>query len=293
MNYVSSNDSILWNTSIDTVYKYDIIGLGRDDSLGIYQKQTAAQGGTSPLLMYIDTLKGYNKLNNAHLDNLNFALFGHNDESIKTFSKDSVNINNYLNLLERRWKISLLGNSIHQKKFNIRMYAPDIDTSLTLKLVINRFADNNFDPGICTIIEPSHIDSIGYYYYKNINWDTDFSGSDVFTFSQMPQKSNNYRLGQNTGDNSNNETLDNVEDQKLEYNLYPNPSNGDFTLEIQADNTTAFMLTIYDATGKKVIEQEYSGKLNYKISKTIKNSGNYLISLKAQYVNESLKLIIK
>ncbi len=292
LNYVNSEDTIIWNTSKDTVYQYDIIGLGRDDSLGIYQKQTAAQGGTSPMLMYVDTLKGYNNINNAQFDNLNFALFGHNDGSIKSYSEDTVNINSYLNLMDRRWKISLLGNSIHQKKFNIRMYAPDIDTSLTLKLIINRFADDYFDPGICNIIEPSRVDSFGYYYYENIYWDTDFSGSDVFTFSQMPPNTNNFRMTINTNDD-NDESEDNAEDQKLEHKLYPNPSNGEFTLEIQAENKTAFTLTIFDSTGKRIKQQEYSGKLNYKITETINNSGNYLISLKAKYVNESLKLIIK
>ena len=295
LNYVNSQDSILWNYENDSTYKYDIVGLARDDSLGVYQKQTSAQGGNSALTMYFDSLKYYNYDNNTIIDNMNYALYGHNGDSINVFNIDTNNMFSYANLMKRRWKIALRGNSIHQKAFSIRMHVPDVDTGLTLKLIINQLADDDFNPAYCTEISPTASDTLGNYYFTNIYWDTDFSGEDIFTFSKLPYSTSTQRRANNNTDEGNEED-NNANDpvnQQLTYKLYPNPSNGNFVLDVSAINKSAFTMSIFDATGKRIWQNEYTGKLFYKIEQNISNSGSYLINLKSETVNENIKLIIK
>ena len=297
LNYVNSLDTILWDSKVDSIYMYDIVGLGRDDSLGVYQKQTAAKGGNSDLVMYFDSLKHLNIDNNSFIDNMNFALYGHNDDSINIFTADTNNMYGYQKMMKRKWKVKIKGNTISQKAFSIKMFAPNVDTNLTLKLVINRLADDDFNPAFCTEISPYNRDTLGYYYYNNIYWDTDFSGEDIFTFSQLPVSANSQRVAGSNNDTSNNESTEeedmDANNQSLECNIYPNPSNGNFVLEIDAVNKTKFTLTIIDALGKVILKEQYGGSLNYRINKQIDNSGNYLIRLNAKAVNKSLKLLVK
>jgi hypothetical protein len=290
LNYVNSQDSTLWDTQNDTTYRFDIIGLGRDDNMGLYQKQTTDNSGSKRLTMYFDTLKYLNQANTSQIDDMNFALFGHNGDSISTFHIDTNNLFVFPSLMNRKWKIALNGSMIHQKPINIRMYMPNIDSVNTLKLIISGELNDEFDPAMCRVIDPSRTDTNGYYYYENIYWDTDFSGSDLFTFSQLPSGSLN-RMTNNSSSNSEEENTPQY--QELSYKIFPNPSEGSFSVEISARNKTPFSLAIYDSGGKEIYKNSYSGAVNYKIEHNIPNSGNYIINFKTSTINENTKLIVK
>mgnify|MGYP002630012012 CR=1 FL=1 len=292
LNYVNSQDTIIWDYKKNLDYQYDVVGLGRDDSLGIYQKQTAAEGGQSDLLMYMGNIVDMNNNNVSTLDNFNFVLYGHNGDSLNQFDLDTNNIQGFPYLMSRKWKIRTTGNTIQNKKCNVQYHYQDMDTAHTLILVINKLGNEVFDPNECEIIYPNNIDSINKTYtYKNIKWDKDNSGSDVFTFMRTSSSSQNQRLTQ--GSNINDEEIDNESEQQyFDYSLAPNPSEGRFRLTISSNTKQSIRMIIYDINGKEMLREQYSGSNEYFIEKTISVSGTYLISLQGENETKSVKLII-
>ncbi|MBC8147148.1 MAG: T9SS type A sorting domain-containing protein [Bacteroidetes bacterium] len=289
LNYVNSEDSILWNYKKNKIFKYDIVGLGRDDSLEIYQKQTAAKGGESELTMYLGELKDLNKNNNSTINNNNFILYGHNGDSLLFPPQDTNQSQSYTNLLKRKWKIICAGNSIRQNSFNLRLNTGSIDTVNNFILVINRQESLDFDTTTSIIMFPDSFDNNSNYYCKNIHWDADSSGADVFTFMQMPKGDFFYY------NNNKKKSPENSEDpikQKIEYSLYPNPTAGDFNLDIEATNKRTIYMTIFDIEGKMIMKDEFEGSKTYHIQKTLKTKGNYLITLESGKEKKSIKLIV-
>lgn len=78
-NYVDSNGNIVWNKTVDSAYNNAIVGIGRDDVTGLYQKQ-AVSADDNRLIMFLgDKLADLNSNNTSDLLNdKDFLLLGSN-----------------------------------------------------------------------------------------------------------------------------------------------------------------------------------------------------------------------
>ena len=74
--------------------------------------------------------------------------------------------------------------------------------------------------------------------------------------------------------------------------MYPNPTNGDFTL-IQKGNATFdnVQMTIYTMRGDRILSRELNGQKSYSFSAADYASGFYFIKLVAKDHVETIKLI--
>ncbi|MBL7943293.1 MAG: T9SS type A sorting domain-containing protein [Flavobacteriales bacterium] len=87
-------------------------------------------------------------------------------------------------------------------------------------------------------------------------------------------------------------TLQEMESQGM-FVLYPNPSNGEFVIT-NMGNESYFLLTIYDATGKKVFTQTYNlpQRSRVTVNAGMLSSGTYMVELGSSHYIEHHQLVI-
>jgi len=88
---------------------------------------------------------------------------------------------------------------------------------------------------------------------------------------------------------------DNVSNsEKLKVNIYPNPTNGIFTIEIQASNSDSLSLKICDLTGKKVYETKYlKDETKHEVDIRGNAAGIYIVTIKDEKNNIVARKIVK
>ena len=78
--WISSNNTIIWNTADHRGYNHNIFGIGRDNSTGLYQKQSFSVGSSEKLTVFLGDMKPakLNTQNNGTLNDGEFLMFGSN-----------------------------------------------------------------------------------------------------------------------------------------------------------------------------------------------------------------------
>ena len=80
------------------------------------------------------------------------------------------------------------------------------------------------------------------------------------------------------------------------FNLYPNPSNGNFNLQFNAESTESAEIQLYDLTGRLVKELQFSNiSLRFSESISFQNTakGFYVLKIKNGTKQTSRKLVIE
>ena len=80
------------------------------------------------------------------------------------------------------------------------------------------------------------------------------------------------------------------------FNLYPNPSNGNFNLQFNAESTGSVEIQLYDLTGRLVKELQFSNiSLRFSESISFHNTakGFYVLKIKNGTKQTSRKLVIE
>lgn len=77
-NYVNSDGVVIWDKTLNTGFNNDVLGIGRDDATGLYQKQSTS-ADDSQLKMYLgDQLYTLNSENNSELGDKDYLFLGSN-----------------------------------------------------------------------------------------------------------------------------------------------------------------------------------------------------------------------
>jgi hypothetical protein len=88
-NYIASDASVIWNATANTLYSYNIAGVGRDDSSALNQKQSSSVNYGLQVSVGLETIAATNAGNlNAFAANKSFLLWGDNgnDSTLATGS---------------------------------------------------------------------------------------------------------------------------------------------------------------------------------------------------------------
>jgi hypothetical protein len=105
-NYYNSGGAVIWNATVDTSYHNDVIGIGKDNTQFLYQKQSKTSD--DKLRLFIDDLASSNNANAGSITNdVSYIMVGHNNGSL--YSTDSSNAEAPIAIkrrLEREWKIT-------------------------------------------------------------------------------------------------------------------------------------------------------------------------------------------
>jgi hypothetical protein len=339
-DYLDSRKNVIWDYTDYPDYCGTIAGLGRDDSTGLYQKQTYFVDGQ--IIMGIGSLANTNEENTSIIANGDFLIMGMQIFDNEENAGDTIPL-----LLEgvaegwgsdgtAPWPISTLytqdgytyeviGRSMMQATGDVMTYNTFLwldtnavrDTVVPV-LLIDRSGSGDFLAWEIDIVWPIINDSLGYFVYDNIHWDTDMNGRDAFCFAvRMPEENAAPRMatadtfplllegvaeGRGSDADVTAKPYLNEEKRSLQqepegqhtstYHLFPNPNHGKFTVEIAYPMEQDVTVTVYASDGKKVMVMSGKGQSNYRFEGQMETSGHYLIDIVSDMERKTLKMVV-
>ena len=206
-DYMDSRRNVIWDYSNYPEYAFSIAGLGRDDGMGLYQKQSYFADGQ--IIMGIGSLANTNEENPAIMADGDFLIMGMQTFDNEENAGDSIRGSDGT----APWPISTLytqdgntyeviGRSMTQATGDVRTYNTflRLDTNAVRDtvvpvLLIDRSGSGDFPAWATEQVRAVGIDSAGHYMYGNIHWDTDQNGRDAFCFAvNLPGEATTSRM---------------------------------------------------------------------------------------------------
>ncbi|AKK73945.1 hypothetical protein OK18_16225 [Chryseobacterium gallinarum] len=300
--YLSSKSKKVWKKEDYTDYPENIAGIGIDQYSGLYQKQSTSTSENKRLIIASKELAVSNKTNTAQLPDQTFLIWGN--------SRDGLVLDQEVlgqQLLKRKWKIRLSAEKKEEAfptevVFYIKDIIPVIPEGKKLSLVIDRSGKGEFNSTDLETYSVGLIDDKGFAHFKDVVFDKDFSGTDVFTFAlgskllltkEIIQASCNNNFGAlklniqgGSGPYKINLTKDNVlvqnqtsQNSKVDFN---NLATGSYTMEIldKANTSSRFSFEINNfGSVHNSLAESYvlpqNGYIELDASKNIDNRGTH------------------
>ena len=183
-NYVSSDEVVLWDSEENSAYGHHITGIGRDDAFLLVQKQaTSVHDTLNFLTLGVNRITATNKENRSIINPGDFLLWG--DNSMPFTDKPGTGQDSALSVVERKWLIKATGTTVSLMptvlKVDLSVLPPD---SLGYWLVIDRGGSGDFSINNLEYFVADSITRDSVAFFRDIHWDTDLSGGDMFGFVQ-------------------------------------------------------------------------------------------------------------
>ena len=323
-NYLDSRRNVIWDYTNYPDYCASIAGLGRDDSVGLNQKQTYYGDNQMIIAMvgannYSPLQTGNNEDNPAYISDGDFIIFGM-DGVLPAVSEIYTQSGETYEVIGRSM-VQVTGNAHIYSTF-ILLDTAAVHDSIAPVLLIDRSGTGEFPAGEMEQILSIGTDSAGHYIYNNIHWDTDQSGRDFFCFAAtmpdtmgMPKTLavNGYNNGTTQDDMAQNDrrdvpwrvsTMDNdaisikslVNDNSSylipHYKLHPNPNHGNFTVGIAYPEAQDVTVTVYDSDGRLLLTMDGNGQRAYRFENSVPTAGHYLIAITSTSEHKTLKMVV-
>lgn len=284
--YYQSDNKELFSFDDHQEWFYDVAGIGRDDGTGLNQKQSAGNGGETELVIAAGSLATSNNNNAFQPDNLNFLIWGHNGKGLNV-DQDTSDSNKLHYLLNRKWIMKPTGDSANTWPTQVVFDISKLDfPNPNIMLVISP-GDNEFLLQNANTIFPDSISAFGQVFFSNINWDTDKSGEDYFSFILPQGNQPNKRF-------ANPASLNGLSgDCNFAVKVYPNPNTGWHEVEIKADEQSGFSISYYSLDGRIILTDECQGSDRYLLEYNLAEQGTYLLVIRNRKVTKSHKVIVK
>lgn len=178
-NYLSSDGKTIWDFKNNRKYGYRITGIGRDDAFALYQKQsTNIDKGTVTFATVSKTT--LNENNTGSLENMDFLLWGDNNEETVFPVEDLLSMHPTGNML-RVWKLQAKSGAGINTSVYFKLNDNITDTEIP-RLKIFRTTED-FQNDVAELYTGEKKDSL--IVYKNITWDLDHNGTDYFTLNNL------------------------------------------------------------------------------------------------------------
>lgn len=190
-DYMSGDNTVIWTrTAASGAYNNRIFGIGREDCQGLAQKQSTSQADVSSILTIgLDTIATTNQKNFASQANGQYLMYGDNGGSISSVTSLQAKTI-CAKRADRIWRVQRKGTFINTQNTQVKVRidmttwaAPGrTETASNYYLLIDRNANGSFDDVGDVAIMATKLQG-GYAYFNNVKWDSDASGSDLFTIA--------------------------------------------------------------------------------------------------------------
>jgi len=178
------------NAAATTVYNIssypaNIAGIARDDKADIYQKQSRSQNSIAysrMITMGVGGIAASNALNTSNFDNGLYMVWGDDNDAVTETTVEGIK------RIAREWKMQVTGKAPAnvEVNFNLQSLTFSAKNIADYKLVIDRDGDGDFTTGKLDRYDADAISSLTSVTFKNVQWDADGSGTDVFTLQTSP-----------------------------------------------------------------------------------------------------------
>jgi hypothetical protein len=196
VNYIDSEGNIIWNTTTNTGYNFDITGIGRDDDSQLYQKQSksvnphTSTAYDDDITIGLSTIAATNNLNTNTCDNKHFLVWGNNNGTLAAQPAVIVNMSSGIApaltsdvsfiSIGRTWKVVETGGNVPTAKVSIPTTM--LSATLTPPGDYLMFISNT------TAFDPTAEYRIMRVNGSNLETDYDFDGTKYITFGFAPEK---------------------------------------------------------------------------------------------------------
>ncbi|GEM_PF-2853840 len=202
VNYFNSDYEEIWEEGNNAIFGNRILAIGRDDTSGLYQKQSASSHTENQeIILNVGELTENNDLNTSELNHNQYIFIGDNNQSQGI--SDSIDISDWqLHRIERKWLVHPYGETTDTIKTELRYNAAHLISKIqqdyeeedwediTVWLLIDRSADEQAESGFdlqqCEAYMIDNIEDDHIVYYERF-WDEDANGFDQFTFAVGPK----------------------------------------------------------------------------------------------------------
>ena len=326
-DYLDSRRNVIWNYTDYPDYSTSIAGLGRDDSVGLYQKQTyfadnqmivgiAGANATGVGANNYSPLQTENNEDNpAFIADGDFIVFGM-DGVLPAVSEIYTQSGETYEVVGRSM-VQVTGSAYSYNTFML-LDTANVQDSIAPVLLIDRSGTGEYPAGETEQMHSIGLDSLGHYIYDNVHWDTDQSGRDFFCFAvTMPDTMGTPKtLALNDDDNNgitqkeanakdvkaNNDSplqtrdngiaLKNTATFSPQYRLLPNPNHGRFVVEAEYPEAQDVTVSVYDADGRLLTTMSGKGQRTYHFENTVPAAGHYLIDVISPSEHKTLKMVV-
>lgn len=183
-NYLNAEGKIIWNEKENRDYSHRIAGIARDDISGLLQKQAASQNDKTPIWrMGIGTMRDHNAQNKTYLPAATFLLWGDDNGRLRFPSLEEGNEP----FLERKWLMAAKGDYQQlstQLMLDVSQLELLVNPEKEMWLVIDRSGTGDFAFGDTEYYQAQPTSVFTDFVFDDIAWDTDGSGTDVFTLQE-------------------------------------------------------------------------------------------------------------
>ena len=328
-DYLDSRKNVIWNYTDYPEYAASIAGIGRDDSTGLYQRQTYFAEGH--IIVSIGSVTNTNEENTSIIADGDFLIMG----------MDSSALQRPVELYTQSGETyEVIGRSMMQATGDVMTYntflwldTNAVQDTVVPVLLIDRSGSGDFLAWETDRVWPAINDSLGCFVYDNIYWDTDLNGRDAFCFAvNLPDEATTPRIatandtttlipllldstnereesqaclsfaerGGEGGTASNGCPKGGVvkaivsenHSSSSTYHLFPNPNHGRFTIEIAYPVEQEVTVTVYASDGKKVMVMSGKGQSDYRFEGQMETSGHYLIDIVSDRERKQLKMVV-
>ena len=218
-DYLDSRRNVIWDYTDYLDYSTSIAGLGRDDSVGLYQKQTyfadnqmivgiaGANATGVGANNYSPLQTGNNEDNPAFIADGDFIVFGM-DGVLPAVSEIYTQSGETYEVVGRSM-VQVTGDAhIYNTFILLDTAAVETQNFASLQdapiLLIDRSGTGEFPAGEIEQVPCAGMDTTGHYIYNNVHWDTDLNGRDFFCFVVgMPDSIDNPKALAVDGDDNN------------------------------------------------------------------------------------------
>lgn len=291
-SYLSSDGTVTWPLDSLGQFSGSVIGIGRDDRFGLYQRQSHTADNL--LTLALDSITADNTLHGSELADREFLMVGSPASaftaSSELYLEDDQTLNRYGDGVAR-----VTGNGVRSRSTVLKMDASQWADSLhRYTLLVDRSGSGEYRYSDLEVFAPSGIDTANKTLtFSDIYWDTDGSGCDRFCFAALDildfsQIGERGAVSENGGING--ATGNGAGGQ---YALYPNPNSGHFVLEAQYPEATPISVYVYTADGRTVRTYQCGEDTVHRIEGSISAKGQYLIEIVSNAERNLIKMLVQ
>jgi len=183
--YLNASGDRIWDFKTNRQYSYNIAGAGRDDLSGFYQKQSESSQTPGLLVLGIGAIFPDNTKNPAYIENNSFHIWGDNNAALDFETKEQGQPKR----LQRKWLMAAHGQASDLKtvvKFDPGQIEQPAKRGEYWWLITDHSGTGQFPLGAVSYYPARETPDEGRLLFEGVLWDTDRSGSDVFTFGVGP-----------------------------------------------------------------------------------------------------------
>jgi hypothetical protein len=183
-DYLDAQGNVIWDSEENSDYHNRMAGIGRDDLSGLLQKQSSSQSTAAGVWKIgLGNLAENNRQNETALSPATFLLWG--DDGGRLRFPESGRIESPY--LERKWLMTAIGEYQElstQLSLDANRLEFLIQPQHKLWLVVDRSGSGEFGFGNTDYYPSNKNGATGNFIFDHIRWDTDGSGSDIFTLQE-------------------------------------------------------------------------------------------------------------